>query len=42
MGVCVGVCVRRAQDALGLAGVVPEVGLGGALIERREIAGLAV
>jgi hypothetical protein len=32
--------VRGAQDALGLAGVVPEVGLGSALVESGELSGL--
>jgi hypothetical protein len=32
--------VRGAQDALGFAGVVPEVGLCGALVESGELLGL--
>ena len=33
--------VGRAQHALGLARVVPELGLGGALVERCELLGLS-
>jgi hypothetical protein len=32
--------VRGAQDTLGLAGVVPEVGLGGTLVESGQLVGL--